>query len=555
MKLTSIELKKYFKHPATYIISALLILVMLVSIMTYKPTLESDFSVKKMYASYDVDISNYNEVYDYFIKDQAHMSKFHFDLNIEACSTYLDSHNPIEPSNNITNNLNAIIQQIENKLATGNCDISHLLTAFENEIKNSTIEGNEDFYAVITNKSKTSFNSIISNARNILNSGLPDTAKIEQLKSSNLVANLTNNLTGFKNFLPNSADFENAKQYYNKGLALIEELRDKISLLPTTDGDLITLFKYIEEYNNLTNNTYFIVKNQIMVSAIYNIGESESKNYLGINQINTYQFKELVTKDKYLLDYYAEHKQSLNYVEPINIAYTYINNVNIADYVGFVATLCAFVIVVYISIMGAMSVNREINTGTMRMIATKPFKKNKIITGKIWATILYGLILLGLSFVVSVIMGGIAYGFSTAPALIVLNASIAFTLNVYIELLLFLITLALPVILFASLSVLFSTLIKNSILTAAITCVLYFTSIVFNIVTVNISFLPFTNINIWKYFGGSFLITNERNFFSLLFNGTPVATNTIIINIISFALFIVLAQVLTHIIFKKKEIR
>ena len=245
----------------------------------------------------------------------------------------------------------------------------------------------------------------------------------------------------------------------------------------------------------------------------------------------------------------------MEFIEPINIAFTDVYNVNMADYMGFVLTLCAFVIIVSISIMGAISVNSEFVSGTMRMIATKPFKKSKIITSKISATLLYGLILLILSFIVSFIMGGIAYGFATPAVLLIINASIALECNVMIELLIFLLTLIIQVVLFASLAVLLSTIINNKIVAATISCILYFVSIIFNIVNVNIAFLPFTNINLWKYFGGSFLLNDNKNFFAMLFNSTPIATNTIILNIISFILFTIIAQIVTFIIFKKKEIK
>ena len=560
MKLTKIELKKYFKNPITYIVSALLVLVMLVSIMIYKPTLKINTTIKNMYSNMKIDTQNYNDVYNFFFNDIATLSKNTFDNKIEASKNYLDNHNPNVESNDVYKKLNNIVVQIENNIINENpyiacINIKNLLPQFKTILTTSTDNRDETFTAVATKDAKNGLISLIDTSIAILNDGTPEPAQIEQLNEKNLVNNLKNLLNGVKSFIPTSSEFNVANNYYNKGVKLVESINLKLSTLPLIDGDVNELLNIIEEYSRITDYCFYIVTNQIKVSAIYAIGEEEAKNYIGLKDINTYEYKESVTKYKYLLDYFETEKTYLDYVEPINIAYTHINNVNIADYVGFVCTLCTFVIIAYICIAGAISVNSEFNSGTMRMIATKPFKKNKIITSKIWATILYGLILLISTFIVAVIMGGVAYGFSTPPVMLIINASTAICCSVYIELLLFLLTLIIQVVLFASLSILISTIIKNNIIASLVSCILYFVSIVFNIVNINISFLPFTNINLWKYFGGSFLLNNNKNFFALLFTSKPVATNTIIINIVSFIVIIIVAQIVTHIVFRKKEIK
>lgn len=560
MKTTSIELKKYFKHPATYIVAALLILVMLISIMVYKPTLETDTSIKSRYETILKGKTAYEDVYNYFTgEDGSDLSLKALKNNLQGC--LLEEYNPSNEDNNTKLKLNNYITSIEtilNKNTHTQSDISFIksdLNLFENILETATSKyGN--FNAVITDTARTNIKNCIKSAIDITdNVAYSIQDKIAEFKSTAVVNSLKTNLNGLENYLPSAQDYEKAKEYQAKGLKLFNETVEKFNKLPNTNGNLDELYSYIEACSKVYDYTFFIVTNLVKTSAINVIGESKAKQFGPLNNLNLYEYKEQIVKYEYLLNYFEENGTYLNYVEPINISYTFIDNVNIADYVGFVCTLCTFVIVLYVSIMGAINVNSEFKLGTMRMIATKPIKKSSIISGKIWATIFYGLILLLLTFIISVIMGGIAYGFSTAPVLLIINASIVFECNVFIELILFLLTLIIQVVLFASIGILISTLINNKIIAATVSSIIYFVSIVFNIVKINISFLPFTNINLWKYFGGSFLITNNKNFFSLLFSSTPTATNTIILNIISFVIFIILAQIITHIVFKKKEIR
>jgi len=54
----------------------------------------------------------------------------------------------------------------------------------------------------------------------------------------------------------------------------------------------------------------------------------------------------------------------------------------------------------------------EFSEGTMKMMISRPYRRHEILTAKLIATILYGLVLLGITFLLNFILIGIFYGFN-----------------------------------------------------------------------------------------------------------------------------------------------
>lgn len=84
-------------------------------------------------------------------------------------------------------------------------------------------------------------------------------------------------------------------------------------------------------------------------------------------------------------------------------------------------------IMLFVLIIGAGSMAGEYTEGTIKMLIPRPYRRWKILMAKILATIGYGLILVVLAYGVSLLCGGVLYGFEGGNAAVVgYNGTAAF---------------------------------------------------------------------------------------------------------------------------------
>jgi ABC-2 type transport system permease protein len=76
------------------------------------------------------------------------------------------------------------------------------------------------------------------------------------------------------------------------------------------------------------------------------------------------------------------------------------------------STVYVNLIILFLMITCAAVIAGEFSEGTMKMMITRPFSRNEILTAKLASVLLYGLLLHVIAFVLNFFMQGIFYGFS-----------------------------------------------------------------------------------------------------------------------------------------------
>ena len=267
--------------------------------------------------------------------------------------------------------------------------------------------------------------------------------------------------------------------------------------------------------------------------------------------------QEILTKNQYLFD---TETYDYDYAEPFSIVQPSNKEINGYDYSYFALRLCAFFITVYVVVLAAGTIAGEQSAGTLKLLAIRPYGRNKLLSSKIWATLSAGAILLFVSSIASMVIGGVTYGLGSASVLVIFNAQSVSVIHPMILYVISVLLMFVEISFYGALSVFISTVFKSNIAAVSISTLIFFLSLVINVVATHLPLLgiiPFVNVNFFKYFGSSFVagMKNSQNTLQKILTPTVFSGSTFITSLILYLLTTVVVVIVTHIIFKKRDIR
>ena len=136
------------------------------------------------------------------------------------------------------------------------------------------------------------------------------------------------------------------------------------------------------------------------------------------------------------------------------------------------------------------------------MVATRPYTRNKIYSGKSLACFNVALLLLLLSFVASFAVGIAMFGFTAKQVLVVVNASNVILISPFLVMLIYFGSLLLNIVFYISLALIISMLIKQTVISTSITSAVFIISTVIQGISNSSSlrFVPSLNLGIFKFF-------------------------------------------------------
>lgn len=314
---------------------------------------------------------------------------------------------------------------------------------------------------------------------------------------------------------------------YSTTGGLHQEIKDFVDSVKTnneknTDKDNFEKLKnYATQYEQQISQVNKIVTNGIYINALSEHSQKVLNEFLGLEDFDYYQQQEDFAKQVYL---YKSNSTLFDYANPFSIDQPSNFQLNGFDFSYFALRLCMFIIVIYVVCMAATTITGEQSSGTIKMLAIRPYRREKLVLGKLLATVLIGIILISVSALATLAIGWVTYGLNSAPILAVFNASAVSIIGAFWFYLLMILTLIFEMLFFVLVALAISMLFKSQILSVSVSILIYFGSLVLNTMLSASSwlrFLPFTNINLYKYFGGSFLSTHGGFIQSVL--TSPVA--------------------------------
>lgn len=579
LKITKGELDKIFVRPAIFIMTGFFVLAIVVSVLMFSPSPRSDL----------VDLANIEgesvtEVYTNFNNNQ---NKYVFDENLDFVKDMLAFYSGVD-NETVTK---ALIEEYYNEVVLNYNDYKNLVTSYtqgnmdniisaKNNLKNSLSvlinsysRLNENFLvAFVTNDDNTS----ILHQLNQLNIELATSGDLQQIEHHlRIVESIDenkyfNNLKEkFDNITPVQIEqnvIDNLKTEYvvvaeNKLQSIYDEMTNSYNEAltnteyNTSDNNINAIKTLADNYKLTILQVEDIVTNQLMLEIVGDISTSKLKQYTyqDLQNFNKYEAKENVVKNVYLFE---NNKYSYEFSNVFQSNVNSNEETNAYDFMYYALEFLSFIIIIFCVIIGANMISGETSGGTMKMLAIRPYKRSKIITGKLTATLLIGIIFLIIGTITTFIIGARLYGLSSNPILMIFNAETVSVISAPALFMIFLATLLVRIIVYTVLAVFISTAFKSNVAAVIISVMIYvFVALFGNLFgdSVVYAYLPFANVDLFRFLGGEFVATNG-NVLGLDFSCPIHPDINFYISLIISAVFVALLLALTYIIFKKRDI-
>lgn len=569
-RLISAEFKKIFKKTGIFVVTGLLIFVLAASVFTYSP-----FERTNMRSN--ITGNSVNDIFQTFNNDSVQDTKVWINDYLQNAQDYINFYS-------ITTDLKAILQtKVDTLQSLYNTYIQKLLqasiypqavvdarnnlkTAFTNFLdyyRQNVVVNTDYIYVLATDEVNTNVNSIVAKCINLFNEDVSnnnDNKIINDLDAYNFYTKLSSYVDELVPFIPNAEFVASLNDYITVASERIDDIYAQIVTFnnanssSTASEDYYEINTLISNYKLTVIETYNIVRESIQLNVLNKYSNSKINTYNGFENANLYEMKEDLSRNQYLFEnqtYDYEYANVFSTSAPSN------QETNAYDFSYYALRLCAFIIIIYIVVLGAGAIAGEQSSGTLKFLAIRPYSRGKILTSKILSVLLVGGLLLAISSVVTLIIGGITYGVASLPILVTFNATSTFTINPsFLYILMFLSTL-IEMSFFAVISIAISTIFTSSVGAVAISIFVYFLTMVLNSLLLTapvLQYVPLTCSNLFRFFGGSFLSTRGGLIDVLLTPGIAAGTNFYV------SLSILIASMglmlwLTYYIFKKRDIK
>lgn len=534
-KLCKAELKKIFYRPVMWFIFVSLVVSLTLLTTLFNPT-------KTNSSNQTISGINVNAIYQQFLNDSNQNSKTKLD------SALISTKNDIEI---ITNNAkdDKQLKDFKEKIATTEASfeivkikiknysqnttpISEVATALDNlklnagqvvVYMNQTLtDENISFY--ITNSEFDTIQAFFSK----LNNSIPSSYSNMNEQIPELYTYLANNFDfkNISNIILNLKSFNINQQnidllidkYYfqtidtenidsqsklNQISAQINEF-SKNNSSSILEEDFQKINTLISNYTSTAKMSGQILKDSFKVEIASEIKSSKIQEYKGFSDFNEYNLKNSIAKNTYLLE---NNLFDYNYLSPFNFNQSG-EQINAFDFTIFSMQILGLIIAIFSIFIGGSQIAGESASGTLKMIAIRPYSRNKIVLSKFLATIMFMIFMTAISLISSFVVGFISYGVTTTDVLVVFNASKTFILNGYLLLLIYFVSIILTQTFFIAFSIMLSSIIKSSTFSVLTGFIVYLLNIILTPLLYAKSwfkFIPFANVDLYKYFGATTL--------------------------------------------------
>jgi len=564
------ELNKILMRPILYVITGILVVALIFSFTIFNPTERKD-------SEYSVGGTTNTEAFTNFTTHTGTMNKSVADTQVDTAQILINYYQNLKiPANKYTTKFSEIdtldsimsaysanIYNASSNIANCNYNRNQLinvLTTFRTNFNEAV--SNPNLCIMIKTDNIDTITSLVQKALSRLNN--------EDYDYSNLDVHET-----VYNYLINNKIFEQLVTLTNeiKDIEISDETLTKLNLMLTTtrtnlttryqeinsnytssDYQLETLKDDIRDYYQCAGQLLTLVQTTLQYEPIKNLADSVSHTYNTYANIYSYQLQETITKCTYLIE---NNAVSSDYAMMYNAVITSNSETNAFDFVYYGLELCGFIIIIFCVVIGAGMVAGEQTNGTLKLLAIRPFSRNKILTSKLWATLIFGIIFTLFSAIILFITGYIFYGIDFTSVLGIFNATTAFVMSPFWIILIYLACLIFKIFIYTLIAITISVIFRSNVGAVGISIFIYFFSALFGVLFTTsywYAYLPFSNFDLFKYLGGSFA-SSQANPLAIAFSSGIYYNMNFIWSAVISGIFIVLLLILTYVQFNKREIK
>ncbi len=333
----------------------------------------------------------------------------------------------------------------------------------------------------------------------------------------------------------------------------LNKLYDDIIQYSITNGSfadeqyLIEINEMFSQYNSIAKMTSSVLINEFYIAKSGNKSDSELRQYISFEDYNSYFLKQESERNKFLLE---EGKFDFNYLMPFSFNQQSSQQTNAYDFLFFAMQILSLIITLFSIFVASGTIANEQSTGTLKMIAIRPYSRSKIVFAKFLACITFMTILLVIFSISAFVVGWVSYGIPTLNVLTVFDAQNVLVLQPYLHALIYIFSIFLNMVFYISLALLISVILKSNTLAIMLSLIFYAISIIGNVILYKTTWFylfPIAHFDLYKYFGSS---SNIGNYLDFIIPVNANFTLSITYLLCSSLLFLILSLI----IFKKRNI-
>ncbi len=576
-RLAGAEFNKIFYRPSIFILTAILIISLVLSFMLFKPTkninkisfegntvasIYQDFTSSSgnektkggIDASFNLVYTNVDKSYDSIANDdkRATLENKVLVLWKDVQQKLLEQQTEIyghSSGDSLTASQKADLKELLGDIKANANNLMMYLAQLKGESLNFYFTTKQ--YDTIYKEVQNLYDNITLNDENFVSksafSRLSNSlrANIDLAKSREIVGKLE------KIEINEDVYNELVNEYYvvakdtlqNKYMKQIEDFYND-HLESKTEEDMTQINEYIAQYNSYSIMNKTLLDNKFQLLRIGNKSDTELKDLVGYTEVSKYALNEQDALYEYVL---AKEDFDYNYLTSFNFNKASGSSSNAYDFAVYSMQILSIFIIVFTVFYACSSIAGDQSSGTMKMIAIRPYTRNKLFAGKFLACLMFGMMLMTIATIASFVVGGIMYGVPLTTALVVFNSQTVVTMSPVLLMVLYLLSVIINLVFYISLAMFICLIFKSNTLSVFLTSALYGLQIILNGVTgaVWLKYTPFGHFDLFKYFGNP-----QLGFLSM--NILPDAN--FVVSAVVIGLLIVVMNSISHLIFKVRDI-
>ena len=579
-KVISSEIKKILSKPGIYVLAVLLAIILVLGKFIYQP---------EVYKTSKVDFGNQvDAIWSTFQGNGVNSGKkVESDNLITNALTQITSYSVVdeegnkltykEQVNNLYQDVNAALllyQQCQlgsnyPKAEEYRTNLIECLKKLRDTVSNDLVpRGSNNIFLILTSKANLdSFEENINDAIDFLNVDIDQFAIADRCSDyeKNQKPKIENALKSFiyptlsKSIVKDFSVDEKGTRYYEVKTRLAKTYKDIEDLYNEASAN--ATIKQTEKLNSLCNeylsiaNTYAnLVNYQLISNAFSFVQTSKQMKILYLETKDEYNTNTNLIRYKYMFD---KGLTENDFAHPLTIGTTSNAETNAYDYAYFVLRLFSFVIIAYAIMSACHAVSGEIKEGSMRYLAIRPVSRSTLLFGKLFAIFIMSTIMAIFSAIIAFCVGAAFYGVNSLTILTIFNGTTPITMHPILMLLLFLLSMLIELIVYVSIAMLLSCLLKSDLFAVTIMLVLYLINILLPAFVNNpnswLAFYPFSHISLYSLFGSSVYATNT-NFLNMILSAKVFTNTTLWLTLTVVLVIIAVVNIISTQIFKKKEL-
>lgn len=276
----------------------------------------------------------------------------------------------------------------------------------------------------------------------------------------------------------------------------------------------------------------------------------EMQTYVGYTNYNALLLSSNLSKNAFMINNNINPRTTL---ESLSFGVNSGNETNAWDFIAFSMNITSLLIIIFCVLISSKIIAGEQTGGTMKLLAIRPFTRNKILGGKLLATMFFSMIFVCFSFIVSFGIGWAFYGLPHQMMIGVFNGSSVIYTHPIVFCLFLILSLFLKVFIYVSIATMISVLFRSYTGSSMISFAIVIVTLILNGVLATKSwfkYFPMANFDLYKYFTTSQSATGFKAIFT-----SPLIIDTSFVFSLLYSLgIIIILNLISFVAFKRKDI-